>query len=99
MPASQASPTGGVASPLRGVETAISVHHEGLGLGHGLLGGHPIVRRGLVACSVHMVVLAAPEERRHRTEQTGAGGEGEGLCQPLGEGGRIRPGKYCRLVK
>ena len=32
------------------------------------------------------MVLAATQQRRHGTEQADAGGEGEGLGQPLGEG-------------
>ena len=34
------------------------------------------------------MVLASAQERRHGSEQTGTGREGEGFGQPFGEGGR-----------
>src|SRR6202453_678063 len=86
MPASPASPAADVTASLPCVETAISVHQQGLGLGHGLLGGNRVSVR--VVALLDVVVLPASEERRHRAEQTRTSGEGEGFGQALGEGGR-----------
>src|ERR1700722_19508525 len=86
MPGSAASTWTGVPASLRCVETAMSVHQQRLGLGHGLLGGDPVGVR-VVLLVFHVVILAAPEQRCHGSQETRTGGEREGLGQALGECG------------
>ena len=51
------------------------------------------------AARLNVVVLPASEQRSHRAEGTGAGGEGERLSEAATEGREMRWGKNERLVR
>src|SRR5580700_10001367 len=70
------------------VRAAMSVHQQRFGFGDRLLSlHHRGLRRGLRSCTrLNVMVFPASEQRGHRSEGTGAGGEGERLSEPATKG-------------